>query len=188
MPRTIVLPKAARCLQGNPRMSDSAEARKTRLTTRLETMYANLLEAIATLSDAETMMPVWLDGGHWTAHDLIGHLIATEITMQTVFNAAIAGQSLGADPAFDMNRFNEAGVRRTAQATLPELLIRLKQTHQSTLAQLAAIPATQLDTVVSHMVLGETTVEGIFKRISFHTHLHTHDLRAMHARNIQATL
>lgn len=157
-------------------------ARQERLTERLASGHEAFLAAVALLDEEMLTRPVWTDGGHWNARELIAHTAYAEEGMRSLIIATLAGNPPQPNPEFDIDRFNEGRIRRAQGATVPELLDRLAQTREETLRLLAQVAEGDLDRPSYHPVLKETTVEGIFRVIGFHERMHAKELRALHDR------
>lgn len=160
-------------------MAEGADDRKAQLRDRLARGREAFLAAVTALDDDALARLVWADGGTWTARDLIGHVSFTEGSMLGLIRATLAGAPPQADPAFDLDRFNEGRVQRARGQELAELLARLDASRAETLALLDSVSAADLGRAAYHPVLKETTVEGIFRVIAFHERLHAKDLLAV---------
>lgn len=163
-------------------MATALDDRKARLVERLALGRESFLAAVAALDEAELAAPVWTDGGHWNARELIGHVAYAEAGMLSLIVATIEGDPPRPDADFDLDRFNASRVRRANDQTLPQLLERLEKSRQETLRRLDQITAADLDRASYHPVVKETTAEGIFRVIGFHERMHAKDLRALHER------
>lgn len=156
--------------------------RKGRLAERLTSGRETFLAAVALLDEAMLTRPVWTDGGHWNARELIAHVAYAEESMRSLIVAALADNPPRPNPDFDVDRFNEGRIRRAQDATVPDLLGRLTQAREETLRLLARIADNDLDRPSYHPIIKETTVEGIFRVIGFHERMHAKDLRGLHER------
>jgi hypothetical protein len=156
--------------------------RQQRLVERLASGRESFLAAVAALDADDLVAPVWTDGGHWNARELIAHVAYAESGMLGLIVAIIGGKPPYADPAFDIDRYNEGRIRRAKEQTIPELLAQMETARQETLQRLGQTTDTELDLPAYHPVVKETTVEGIFRVIGFHERMHAKDLRTVHER------
>lgn len=159
-------------------MAETDGERKAQLRERLAAARTAFLEAAGALTEEGLARSV----GHasdWTAKDLIGHVAYAEAGMLPIVQGALAGESRRTPPDFDIDRWNESRVRRAREQSVPELLARLEESRRDALAALDRLAAADLDRPVHHPVVGDTTVEGIFKVIAFHERSHARELRAV---------
>lgn len=156
--------------------------RKGRIVERLTSGQEALLAAVALLDDDALQRPVWTDGGHWTARQLIAHVVYAEDSMRSLIAATLAGTAPQPNPDFDIDRFNEGRLRRAEGAALADLLDHLAESREATLDLLNQVSDDDLDRPAYHPVVKETTVEGIFRVIGFHARMHAKELRALHER------
>ena len=156
--------------------------RKQRLLERLVSGRETFLAAVAALDEGDLAASVWTDGGHWNARELIAHVAYAESGMLGLIAATIGGKPPFADPAFDIDRYNEGRLRRAKDQTVPDLLAQMEAARQETLQRLEQATDAELDLPAYHPVVKETTVEGIFRVIGFHERMHAKDLRAVHER------
>jgi len=161
--------------------------RKQRLVERLALGRESFLAAVATLAEGNLAAPVWTDGGHWNARELIAHVAYAESGMLGLIVATIGGRLPEADPTFDIDRYNEGRLRRARDQTVPELLAQMEAARQETLQRLDQTTEAELDLPAYHPVVQETTVEGIFRVIGFHERMHAKDLRTVHERTQAGT-
>ncbi|HEY8598449.1 MAG TPA: DinB family protein [Thermomicrobiales bacterium] len=159
------------------------DERKQRLVERLASGRESFLAAVAVLDEADLAAPVWTEGGHWTARELIAHVAYAESGMLGLIVATIDGRPAQLDPAFDIDRYNEGRIRRAKDQTVPDLLAQMDTARQETLQRLGQTTDAELDLPAYHPVLKETTVEGIFRVIGFHERMHAKDLRTVHERS-----
>lgn len=156
--------------------------RKQRLVERLALGRESFLAAVAALDEQELAAPVWTEGGHWNARELIAHVAYAESGMLMLIVATIDGRPPQPDPTFDIDRYNEGRIRRAKDQTVPELLTQMETARQETLQRLDQATEAELDLPAYHPVVQGTTVEGIFRVIGFHERMHAKDLRIVHER------
>src|SRR4051794_38311148 len=142
--------------------------RKQRLVERLASGRESFLAAVAALDADDLAAPVWTDGGHWNARELIAHVAYAEGGMLGLIVATIEGRPPHAYPAFDIDRYNEGRIRRAKEQTVQELLAQMEAARQETLQRLDQTTDAEFDLPAYHPVVKETTVEGIFRVIGFH--------------------
>ncbi|MDP9373198.1 MAG: DinB family protein [Chloroflexota bacterium] len=158
---------------------DTGNGRKAQLRERLDRARQQFLEAAAALSEEELTRPVGHES-HWTAKDLIGHVAYAEAGMLPMARGAATGEPHRVPPDFDIHRWNDSRVRRAREQSVPQLLARLEESRREALALLDELSEADLDRPTNHTVVGETTVEGIFKIIAYHERSHAEELRAVH--------
>ena len=163
------------------------DERKQRLVERLASGRETFLAAVAALDEGDFAAPVWADGGHWNARELLAHVAYAESGMMGLVMATIEGKPPLADPAFDIDRYNEGRLRRAKDQTVPDLLAQMEAARQETLQRLDQVTDAELDLPAYHPVVKETTVEGIFRVIGFHERMHGKDLRTVHERSRTGT-
>ena len=168
-------------------MGTQQDERKQRLQERLALGRESFLAAVAALDERELAEQVWADGGHWNGREMIAHVAYAESGMLMLIAATIEGKPPQADPAFDIDRYNEGRLRRAKDQMVPELLAQMETARQETLQRLDQASDAELDLPAYHPVIKETTVEGIFRVIAFHERMHAKDLRTLHERPRTAT-
>lgn len=166
-------------------VTESAD-KKSRIIERLATGQEAFLAAVALLGEDELQRPVWTDGGHWTAQQLVAHVALAEDSMRSLIAATLAGTPPQPIPDFDIDRFNEGRLRRAAGTALADLLTHLTESREATLQLLDQVGDNDLDLPTYHPIVKETTVGGIFRVIGFHERMHAKDLRALHERTTSA--
>ncbi len=160
-------------------MATEQGERKEHLRTRLMRGREVFLAAVAALDEVDMAKPVQTDGATWAARDLVGHVAYAEVGMVGLIRATLAGAPPQADPAFDLDRFNEGRVRRAREQEFPALLERLAASREAVLVLLDGLTDADLDRAAHHPVLRETTVEGIFRVMPLHDRQHAQDLAAL---------
>jgi hypothetical protein len=167
----------------------STSPTREELIARLNDRSAQLEQWLAALTPDEVERPLTaseVGGAMWCAKDHLAHAVGTERYLAGVARRTLEG---AADPAgfysqlgtLDqtmvmqmINQSNQAASAKYHDTPLADLLTRLRDTRQATLALLSALSEEQLDQPSPHSPFGSGTVRDLFRQMSHHYHEHLH--------------
>lgn len=112
----------------------------------------------------------------WTVHSILAHLVSAEGYLQLMM-ADIAAGGPGAPPGVDIDAVNAAEVAALTRLDPAELIERLRQAREKTLALVAALRDDDLDRRGNHPLLGEMALEDFVKLIYRHDKMHMRDVQ-----------
>jgi hypothetical protein len=145
------------------------------ILAKLAKSRETLQAAIATLTEAQ------LDscpGDGWTIREMLTHLVNAEEDHVAVIRAITEGHTDRLPTEIDMNAHNERRVAERQGWTLPQIVRALADQRQNTVALFASLSAEKLALSGRHPVLGERTVDEIFRFIVLHERLHAQEIAA----------
>src|SRR5512142_394142 len=141
--------------------------RKQALRDHLAAARAKLDALAARLGADDWERPVQSEGEHWTARQMLAHLLSAE-TGQLATLKGIADGGPGVKEGFDLDRWNNKQVAREAARTPEELLAALGAARRDTLAAIEALSDEQMARTGRHARGDVLSVEQIFYRIGEH--------------------
>ena len=146
------------------------------LLKRLEGSRAALLAVIADLPDS-TLDRRAAEG--WSIREMLTHLVNAEEDHRRVIAVVAAGEAHRLPATLDMNAHNELRVAERGHLTKEELLAALADQRRQTETLLLQLRTDQLNWIAPHPVLGDKTLDEVFRIIGIHERLHARDIAAL---------
>ena len=141
------------------------------------------LRFYATLTPEQLRCVVYTEEVHWTARQVLAHLITIETSMHALFRNILSGGP-GSPPDFDVLRFNRSQPQKLDHLAMPELLDRFKAVRQETMAIVADLSEEDLDRKGRHVFLGHDRLERFIRWAYEHARLHEDDVRRALAQTV----
>ena len=145
------------------------------ILTKLAKSREALLAAIADLPE-ETLDRHPADG--WTIRQVLTHLVNAEEDHCQVIEVIVRGETDRLPAEFSLDEHNERRVAERARWTRSELLDALTAQRRETEALLNRLSADQLALRGRHPVLGEKSVDELFRIIALHERMHAQEIAA----------
>ena len=161
--------------------------KRARLRTGMDDALSNLM-AVLPGADNEPGWDIPTADEGWTVRQLLGHLASAEVSMNALIARAVAAGRAG-QPAstlvpatsdgrpFDLDFWNRRQLEKRAEQPPSALRLELTEARAKNLRDLKALTPDDLITPAWHPMLGETTVEGIYKIIGIHMRDHTRAIK-----------
>jgi uncharacterized damage-inducible protein DinB len=146
------------------------------LLKRLEGSRAVLLAVIADLPDSALDRRA-TEG--WSIREMLTHLVNAEEDHRRVIAVVAAGEAHRLPATLDMNAHNEQRVAARGHLTKEELLAALADQRRQTETLLLQLRADQMEWIAPHPVLGDKTLDEVFRIIGMHERLHARDIAAL---------
>ena len=127
-------------------------------------------------------VPVYTDGAQWTAHELLTHIVSTEIAIQSLMRDIMEGGS-GSPPDFDIDLFTQDQVDRLGTSSNSDLLQEFQRQRAASIELVGQMQAEDLSRQGRHPFLGIAPFEDIIKLLYRHVQIHQRDIR----KNIQSS-
>ena len=163
-------------------MSDAAHTLADKLTAEGE----RTLAFFRALPPDAWACRVYEDGPAWTARDVLEHLVVSEAELGRLFER-VASDGDGAEPGFDIDRFNREHTGRLATLSLDALYDMCAGTRRRTADFARGLTDEQLARRGRHPALGEAALQEMLKLIYVHHAMHLRDIRrAMQGRGASA--
>ena len=137
----------------------------------------------ATLTSEQLQGVVYTEEVHWTARQVLAHLVTIEKSMHALFRNILSGGP-GSSADFDVLRFNRSQPQKLDHLAMPELLDRFKAVRQETMAIVAAMSEEDLDREGRHVFLGHDRLERFIRWAYEHARRHEDDVRRALARTV----
>lgn len=127
-------------------------------------------------------LQIYTDGGRWTVHEILAHLISAEVGNTRIIKKILAGGE-GSPLVFDIDGFNAQDVPHWSRAASRELIddFRLRRTLTADVTK--SLTVEELERTGRHPFLGVTTVADILKLIIVHNRLHLRDIQQVLENN-----
>lgn len=149
--------------------------RRHQIMEILEKNLSDTIDYFESLTTEQLAMTIYSDEGRWTAMQMAAHLVTIEQSMHWLFNNILSGGA-GSPAGFDPDRFNRAQVPKLDGLTLDELLRRLTDVRQETIAIVRSMSDADLDRRGHHAFHGGGTLERFIRWAYEHTDLHLADM------------
>ena len=151
-----------------------SEQRET-LCQHLLTSRTALLACLTRLTEKQWQTVVFSDDNHWTAADILRHLVDAQRGMINQI-AQIQAGGTGVPEDFDLARWNARGVRKAQEKTPVELLGELEEGQINALRLLETMQAGDWEKKGRHGSGRILTIAGIFQLIGSHEAKHAQDI------------
>lgn len=149
---------------------------RDQLVEKLAQTRNDLLQFAQTLRKSDWTQPVYSHDEAWTILDLLRHLTWAEGGMARLIRQIRQGQE-GVPGDFDLDRYNERGIRKLADKTPAELLEMMSQNRQWILQMLQELDREEWQLQGRHGSLRIMTVAEIFELIATHERRHLDEMR-----------
>ena len=149
--------------------------RRHQIIETLETNLSETIDYFRSLSPEQLAMVIYSEEGRWTAMQVAAHFVTIEQSMHWLFNNILSGGQ-GSPADFDPDRFNRKQVPKLDGLTLDELLSRLTDVRQETLAIVRNMTEADLDRRAHHAFHGQGTLERFIRWAYEHARLHLADM------------
>mgnify|MGYP000480603272 CR=1 FL=1 len=146
------------------------------LAERLQVEGERTLAFFNAFSAAEWEKPIYADGGHWNARQILAHLVAAERALQELMKNVLQGGE-GAPAAFDLDSYNEEQVEQLSDCSAPALLEEFSQSRRQSVDFVAGLQAQDLEKQGRHPFLGMAPLAEMIKLMYRHTQIHQRDIR-----------
>jgi uncharacterized damage-inducible protein DinB len=147
------------------------------ILVKLAKSRESLLRVVADLSE-ETLDLSSGDGG-WTIRNILTHVLNAEEDHCQVIAVVADGQADRLPATLVLDEHNERRVAERGRMSHQALLDALAEQRRRTEALFNRLSADQLGWVAHHPVLGEKTLDEIFRILSLHDRLHTKEITAI---------
>lgn len=132
-------------------------ATKQEIITAIRQGIERVEQTFSGLSDAELDKPVHAGEGGWTARQILAHLAGRADSYQMMFQLAEAPPQQQGAPSFDVNHWNQGIVDARVGKSRDDLLAEFRETHESLIQRVEALPDETLQQTVT-MPRGPVTV------------------------------
>jgi hypothetical protein len=152
-------------------------SRSTAIIQHLNDSRTALRAVLDRLSSAAWEMPVQEEGEHWTARQIVSHLVDAQRGMlgqMTKINDGVEA----IPPDFDLSRWNIRAVGKMAERTPDDLLAQLNDDHIKLTAFLSSLTDADLDKRGRHSSLQIMSIEEIARLIGDHEREHAQAIAA----------
>jgi hypothetical protein len=147
------------------------------LVRRLTEEGAALLAQLEAQAPATWATPVYPAAeGAWTAHSILAHLVSAEGYIRLMMADIVTGGS-GAPSGVDVDAINAAAVASLSASNPADLIDRLRDSCEASIAMVAAFTDDDLDRQGSHPILGQMALEDFVKLIYRHDKMHMRDVQ-----------
>lgn len=143
---------------------------------RLAASRAALFSMVAELPEATLD---WRMDGGWSIREILTHLVNAEEDHRRVIEVVARGEAHRVPTELDMNAHNEQRVSERGHLLKSDLLVALSAQRAATERLYQQLDAGQLSLIAPHPVLGDQTLEAIFRIIGLHERQHTRDIAAI---------
>lgn len=143
---------------------------------RMAKNRAKLLALVADLDD-ETLSQSHEDG--WTIREVLTHLLNAEEDHCAVAEVIARGDLDRLPVGLELNAHNERRVAERGHLAREALLDALAAQRERTVALFEGMTPEQLDAEGPHPILGDISVNAIFRVIAMHDTLHVRDIKAI---------
>jgi len=150
--------------------------RKEAIRRHLEATRAQLVDAVAGLSEAEWGRLVASSEGAWTVKQVVAHLASAE-PGQIATGQRMLGGEARLPEGFSLDFWNRRQVEKRQERSPADLLNDLRQSRQQLSAWIDGLSGTDLDKSGQHARGDFITVEQLCFRIGEHEALHADEIR-----------
>jgi hypothetical protein len=145
------------------------------LIQKLERGLVKSKEFFNGLTHDQWNAPIFREPDSWRMRDLVAHFIATEEVLLEISKDIAAGGE-GTPEGMELDTWNQEQIERMAEVDLPELLTRMDESRQTTIAWLEKQDDATLDLEGRHPTLGTSNVEIMIYSIYAHQLLHIKEI------------
>ena len=150
-----------------------------RRTAIMETLTAageDTVQFFAALTHDQQQTLVYTEEVHWSARQVLAHLVTIEKSMHWVFRNMLDGGP-GSPADFDVMRFNRSQPQKLDHLAMEDLIGRFRRVREETIAIVATMTESDLDREGRHVFLGHGRLEQFVRWAYAHARLHEDDVR-----------
>ena len=146
------------------------------LTQRLEKGVKKTCDFFESLDSKQWQVEIYSEGTAWSVRQILAHFVSTEQNIALlVANIAQNNDTLPDD--FDVDRFNEAAVKKLESYSVDELLDSFLLARRKMIEMVANFTDIDLDKIGPHPWFKSATVEEMIKLVYRHNQIHQRDIR-----------
>jgi hypothetical protein len=119
---------------------------------------------------------VYQEGAHWTAQQIVAHLITIERSMHRLFDNILSGGE-GAPEDFDIDRFNLSQTKKLENLDLPTLIGQFQIVRRETIAMVEKMTESDLDREGRHPFHGKGKLGRFIRWAYEHARIHEDEIR-----------
>jgi len=146
------------------------------LGKKLTSQYEKSVSFFKSLPDFIWDERLYSDGGEWTVHQVLAHIVEVEGSILQLF-INISNGEMGVGPDFDIDRYNASAVRKISTKSREELFSLFKERRTRMLAFVDGLQPEALALTGNHPYLGEAKLGEMLKMLYLHINGHIRDIR-----------
>ncbi len=159
----------------HPEWSNMGETPE-RLSEKLLNEGERTLAFFRALDFDDMDVPIYSEGTHWAARQILAHLVAAEDSFRRLIDNILEGGP-GAPEDFRIDEYNEKKVAGLRDVSVETLLNDFQSLRLQSANLVAGMQASDLEKIGRHPYLGVSPLEDIIKLIYRHNQIHMRDMR-----------
>lgn len=137
---------------------------------------ADTIAFFESLAPEQLNTRVYQDGAHWTARQVLAHLVSIERSMHRLFENILSGGQ-GTGPDFDLDRFNLSQTRKMEGLDLQTLIRQFHAVRQGTIGIVEKMSESDLAREGRHPFHGQGKLERFIRWAYEHARIHEDEIR-----------